>query len=146
MATIPLPKDFSYLLRLLNSNGVEYMVIGGYAVIVYGYVRTTGDLDIWVANTGENADRIVLALREFGFMKASAELFRKTNAIIRMGVRPLRIELLTGISGVEFGDCYTRREVMDFGGVPVPVICLEDLKRNKRASGRHKDLADLEEI
>jgi hypothetical protein len=122
------------------------MVIGGYAVIVHGYVRTTGDLDIWVATTGENADRIVLALKEFGFMKASPELFREPNAVVRMGVRPLRIELLTGISGVEFDECYPRREVMDFDGLPVPVICLEDLKANKRASGRYKDLADLDEL
>jgi hypothetical protein len=122
------------------------MVIGGYAVIVYGYVRTTGDLDIWVARTEENAGRIVLALREFGFTMASADVFREANAVIRMGVRPLRIELLTGISGVEFDDCYPRREVMDFEGLPVPLICLADLKTNKRASGRLKDLADLDEL
>jgi hypothetical protein len=121
-------------------------LIGGYAVNLYGYVRSTGDLDVWIANDPENAAKVAGAVRGFGFKDASAEMFQASGAIIRMGLPPVRIVIMTGISGVEFDACYERRQTMEISGLAVPVIDLDDLKRNKRAAGRMKDLADLEEL
>ncbi len=148
MAMIRLPQDFKDFLRLLNSNKVEYLVIGGYAVSYYGYPRATGDIDIWVAVDSQNAQRMVDVLTEFGFSKErlSAELFLKENQIIRMGMPPIRIELMTSISGVDFKDCYSSRVIDTIDGVEVSVINLDDLKKNKKAAGRHKDLGDLESL
>lgn len=144
----PLNPDFREFLRLLNSEKTEYLLIGGYAVALYGYERPTADLDVWVACDPVNADRLVKVLQEFGFASRSLsrELFLRPDAITRMGVPPNRIEILTGISGVDFADCNKRRRVEDLWGVAVPVIDIEDLRRNKKASGRHKDLADVEAL
>jgi predicted nucleotidyltransferase len=142
-----LPKDFKDFLRLLNSTGVEYMVVGGYAVGYYGYVRFTADIDFFIAADVQNAQRIVEALRSFGFPSGvPASTFTEARKVIRMGVSPVRIEILTSISGVDFKDAYQRRLVADIEGIPVNLIGLADLKANKRASGRLKDLADLEKL
>ncbi len=110
MATILLPPDFKDLLTFLNSNGAEYLVIGGYAVGYHGYPRATGDLDIWVARNAENAARVVAALRAFGFGsgEVTPDVFTEENRVIRMGVPPVRIEFLTTVSGVEFDACGRR--------------------------------------
>lgn len=148
MAMTPVPDDFSEFLRLLNENGVEYLVIGGYAVNFHGYPRTTDDMDIWIAIRRDNADRMLKALHAFGFGGAHArrEMFLKDDQIIRMGVAPVRIEIATTIAGVKFDACYARRVQGELGGVPVPFISLEDLRKNKAATGRHKDLADLDQL
>ena len=143
---IPLPRDFNEFLRLLNSSRAKYLLIGGYAVNFHGYSRSTGDLDIWIARDPENAARVAAVLREFGFSGAQPDLLTAPNQILRMGVPPLRLEILTSISGVDFEECYGRRILAEIGGCEVSVIDLEDLKRNKRASGRAKDLADLDEL
>lgn len=143
-----LPPDFKELLRLLNSHRVEYLLVGGYAVGYYGYPRPTGDLDVWVSVEPENADRTAKALTEFGFdpEEVSASLFQRPDNIIRMGVPPIRVKIITGVSGVEFDTCYARRASAVIDGVPVNVIGLDDLKANKKAAGRHKDLNDLEQL
>jgi predicted nucleotidyltransferase len=146
MATIRLPSDFSEFLKLLNSIGAEYLLIGGYAVNYYGSSRSTGDMDIWIARDAENAFKVAAVLRDFGFGAATQEMLSAPDQIIRMGVPPLRLEILTSISGVDFEECYARRELAEVDGILVPVIRLDDLKRNKLASGRLKDLADLEEL
>jgi predicted nucleotidyltransferase len=148
MATIRLPNDFKDFLKLLNGNRVEYLLIGGYAVGYHGYPRATGDMDIWVAINPENADRIAVALKEFGFAvpQLSAELFLRQNQIVRLGVPPVRIELMTTISGVEFQECYLARVVAELDGVKVNLIDLKHLKINKKACGRYKDLNDLENL
>jgi hypothetical protein len=135
-------------LKLLNSNGVEYLVIGGIAVGYHGYPRATGALDIWVRQSPDNADRLVKALRDFGFSGADVrrERILEQDAMLRMGFPPVRIEVLTAISGVEFGDCYPRRVQAMLDGVPVDLISLADIKRNKAASGRLKDRNDLENL
>jgi predicted nucleotidyltransferase len=145
---IELPNDFREFLRLLNAHGVEYVVIGGYAVGFHGYPRATNDLDVWIALTRENAQRAVAALREFGFGTPDlcAEFLLEPKRITRMGVPPLRIEIVNTISGVEFADCFGRRVSVEMDGVPVPIIGLEDLKANKKAAGRFKDLNDLENL
>lgn len=145
---IRLPDDFKEFLRLLGSHGVRYLLVGGYAVGVHGYPRPTGDLDIWVALEPENADRIVTALREFGFdtPQLNRGLFLLHDSLVRMGNAPFRIEIMTTISGVSFDECYEKRMDATVDGVEVSLIDLAHLKKNKRASGRLKDLADLEEL
>ena len=148
MATPALASDFKEFLKLLNSNHVEYLLIGGYAVGIHGYIRATNDLDIWVNISQQNAAKIEKALREFGFTPAALtlDLFLVRNNMIRMGLPPIRIEILTTISGVEFESCYKEREMIQIEEIPVPVISLAHLRQNKAASGRAKDLADLENL
>jgi predicted nucleotidyltransferase len=148
MATIHLPPDFREFLQLLASRGIEYLLVGGYAVAFHGYPRATADLDIWVAATPSNAEKIDAAVREFGFdvPELSRELFLEKDRVIRMGEPPIRIEILTSLSGVNFSDCYAEREVADVEGLQLNVIDLEHLKANKRAAGRYQDLSDLEHL
>jgi hypothetical protein len=145
MVIPPVPRDFKEFLKSLNSYEVEYLLVGGYAVAVYGYVRATNDLDVWVGISPQNAGRIESALRAFGFNTAElkAELFLAPNTVVRMGVPPLRLEVITSISGVDFDRCYAEREVVPLDETAVPVISLVRLRQNKAASGRPKDLADL---
>jgi predicted nucleotidyltransferase len=145
---ITLPLDFKEFLRLLNEKGVEYLLIGGYAVGYYGYPRATNDIDVWIAIAPNNAERVVAALREFGFdtPDLSVGLFLAPNKIVRMGMPPMRIEISTGISGVDFGECYNERVTAEIDGIIVNVISLRHLRINKRASGRYKDLNDLDNL
>ena len=133
---------------MLNSHRVEYLLIGGYAVGYHGYPRPTGDMDVWIALSPENAARVARALVEFGFSTEAvpASLFMESGRIVRMGFPPMKLEIVTAISGVDFKTCYTRRVRTKIDDVPVDIIGLEDLKTNKRASGRHKDLNDLEQL
>ena len=148
MATIQIPHDFKEFLKLLNSHRVEYLLIGGYAVGYHGYPRATADMDLWVGIHQNNAEKLVAALREFGFNvpQLSVNLFLKAEQIVRMGVPPLRIELLTTISGVRFENCYSERIIDMIDDVEVHIISLEHLKKNKQASGKHKDLDDLQNL
>ncbi len=148
MATPVLPPDFKEFLQLLDKHGVEYLLIGGYAVSYYGYVRATIDIDIWIAISPQNAAKTVASLREFGFdvPQLSEDLFLKPDTIVRMGVPPFRIEVFSSISGVSFEECYQERINANFDGVPIPIISLRHLKANKLASGRGKDLVDLEHL
>ena len=148
MAMIQLPTDFKEFLQLLNAYDVQYLIIGGYAVGYHGYPRATGDLDIWVAINPTNSGRIVATLKEFGFdlPDVTTELFLEENRIVRMGMPPVRIELITTIPGVTFEECYAERVEDLIEGVEVSLINLPNLKINKRASGRYKDLNDLENL
>lgn len=142
-----LADDFKEFLSLLNAHQVEYLVVGGYAVAYHGYPRATGDLDLWISSETSNAEKIVDVLRSFGFgvPGLSAELILRRK-ILRMGMPPIRIELMTQIAGVDFADCYSRRVEAHLDGVPAPLINLQDLKRNKGAAGRAKDQNDLENL
>ncbi len=148
MDTIELHPDFKDFLRLLNSHGVEYLLVGGYAVGYHGYPRATGDMDIWIAVSEANAQKAAMVLHDFGMPKetVSQELFLDKDRVIRMGVPPVCIEVITGASGVSFLDCYSRREVVEIDGILLNFISLEDLKVNKKAAARHKDLEDLEHL
>ncbi|MFG0285976.1 MAG: nucleotidyltransferase [Phycisphaerales bacterium JB039] len=143
-----LPHDFKEFLRLLSSEKIEYLVVGGYAVSYHGYPRPTGDLDIWIAIAPENAEKLVGALAKFGFGGAGAttEMFLTPGRVVRMGVPPVRIEILSSISGVEFSTCFARRINATIDGVSVNVIAREDLLANKRSAGRAKDLNDLQHL
>src|SRR5687767_11189139 len=138
MAMTRLPADFRDFLKLLNSHQIEYLLVGGYAVCYHGYYRNTVDIDFWIAVNRQNAARMTQAIREFGFNVPQLEedLFLHEGRIIRMGVEPIRIEILTQISGCDFGDCYARRVHGTLDGVPVNIISLPDLIKNKTSSGR----------
>ena len=146
MATIRLPPDFNGFLKLLNSREVRYLVVGGYAVNYHGVPRATGDIDIWIDNSPTNAAKVAAVVREFGFSQATPEVFSEAGKVVRMGVPPLRIEILTSVSGVDFGRCFANRTTADFGGATAHMIGLDDLKANKKAAGRLKDRADLEQL
>jgi len=133
---------------LLGAHGARFLLVGGYAVNYYGYVRATGDMDVWVEPSEGNAEKVVAAVREFGFdvPELSPDLFVDPDAVVRMGERPFRIELMTSISGVAFDECYGERLVERLGDTEIPFISLHHLKANKRAAGRPKDRADVHEL
>lgn len=143
-----LPLDFREFLSLLHSHKVEYLVIGGYAVGYHGYPRATPDMDIWIARNSANAERMVAALRAFGFdtSELSREVFLQDQNLVRLGKPPMCIKIMTTISGVKFDECYAERTVDIIDGVEVNFISLKHLKINKKASGRYKDLNDLENL
>ena len=145
MATIPLPQEWREFLRLMISNDVRYMLVGGIAVGYYGYPRATGDIDLWVDNSPENAKAVAKVLTEFGIEISESfySVFGIRGKVFRLGRPPLRIEILTGITGADFGDCYPRREQAQFDDLTLDIIHLADLKVNKRASGRTNDIDDL---
>jgi len=139
--------DFKEFAELLNAHRVEYLVVGGYALAAHGHPRYTGDIDFWLARSPDNIERLLAALREFGFGSLALKTEDFTpDAVIQLGQPPRRIDLLMGIDGVAFEDCFRRREVVTIDGLPLNFIGLDDFKANKRASGRLKDLADLEAL
>lgn len=144
-----LSADFRDFLKSLNDHGVEYLVIGGHAVAYHGYVRPTQDMDVWIAVSPQNAERMIGALEAFFGCKLEGltpTWFLDTEQVTRFGVRPNLIEVLTKVDGAEFKAAYSHRVVGNLEGVPVNFIALPDLKANKRASGRNKDLADLDNL
>jgi predicted nucleotidyltransferase len=148
MAKIELHPDFKDFLRLLNSHNVRYLLVGGYAVGYHGYPRATGDMDIWIEMSESNSKKVASAFRDFCTPDEaiSEDLFLETNKVIRMGVPPVRLEVITSASGVEFNECYSNREVVEIDGISINLISLGDLKKNKSAAGRHKDLEDIEHL
>jgi len=145
---IQLPADFQDFLRLLNDRGVKYILVGGYAVGYYGFPRPTGDIDFWVGISSENATKIVCVLRDFGFDLPGLrdEPFLEENQIIRLGNPPFRIEILTSVSGITFEEAYNNRKKVFFDGIPVDLLSLADLRKNKKAADRDKDRIDLKNL
>jgi hypothetical protein len=129
MLMIPLPRDFQDFLRLLDANEIRYVVIGGYAVAFHGYVRYTGDLDIFVELSDLNAAKLARALRQFGFRlpKVKPALFLRKGKIIRMGHEPMRLEILNEIDGVSFQECYKGRRIACVGNLKINFIALPEL-------------------
>jgi hypothetical protein len=148
MDTTHLPPDFKEFIQHINSAKVEYLLVGGYAVGFHGAPRFTADMDIWVGSSHENAIRLGQALAQFGFQneEITSGKFLKPQSVFRIGKPPLQIDILTEISGCEFAECFARREVLKRDEIEVSVVALGDLKANKRASGRGKDLGDLESL
>ena len=143
-----LNQDFREFLRSLNDNQVRYLVAGGYAVALHGYPRYTKDIHIWVDRNRDNASKLIAALEQFGFasLKLSMEDFLESGQIIQLGHPPNRIDLMTSLTGVNFEACYEKRKILDVDGLDINFIDLENLKANKKATGRHQDLADLENL
>jgi len=143
-----LNQDFKEFIELLNNNDVRYLVVGGYAVALHGHPRYTKDIDIWIELTPENADRVVQALEQFGFGSLGLKPadFLEPSQVIQLGYPPRRIDLLTSLKGVDFNDCYQDRTTIVIEGMNIDFINLANLKKNKQATGRHQDLADLENL
>jgi hypothetical protein len=148
MVKLLLPPDFKDFLQVLNSEKVEYLLVGGYAVGFYGYPRATGDMDVWIGPAPDNTAKVAAALRKFGFSDATVtpDLFAKPDQIFRMGVPPVSIDIISTASGVEFADCFSRRNVQVLDGIKISFIHPDDLKRNKQSSARPKDLNDLQNL
>ncbi len=140
--------DFRELLGLFNAHSVEYMIVGGYALAFHGAPRFTGDLDVFVRPTAQNAHRILAALNDFGFgsLNLGAEDFSTQDRVVQLGVPPVRVDLITSVSGVSWEACWAGRQPGAYGDVPVAFIGREQFIANKRAVGRTKDLADLEAL
>jgi predicted nucleotidyltransferase len=141
-------QDFRELLELLNTHAVEYVLIGAHALAYHGAPRYTGDMDIYIRPTVANAERIMNALREFGFgsLGLSEDDFRLPDRVVQLGHPPVRIDLMTSISGVSWEEVSANVIDGDYGNIPVKFIGREEFVKNKRAIGRKKDLADLEAL
>jgi predicted nucleotidyltransferase len=140
--------DFREFFQLLNANEVEYLIVGGYAVAYHGYPRYTKDVDVWLWIDPENAERVVKTLRDFGFESLGLGVsdFLEKDTIVQLGYAPNRIDLIMGIPGVEFEECYESRNEEEIEGVKLKFIDIENLKKAKRASGRPQDIADVENL
>lgn len=141
-------QDFQDLLRELSEAGARFLVVGAYALAAHGLPRATGDIDVWVEPTEANAELVYAALQAFGapLHDLSVEDLSTPGVVFQMGLPPRRIDILTQISGVEFDEAWTSREEVRFGDLDVFVIGPRELLRNKRATGRPKDLLDADTI
>ena len=140
--------DFKELLALFNDHRVSYLIVGGYALAFHGAPRFTGDLDIFIKPDHENASRIVAALDAFGFasLGLTESDFEQSDQVIQLGVAPVRIDLITTITGVSWDEAFAGKVVSSYGDVPVHYIGRQQFVLNKRATGRKRDLADLEAL
>ncbi len=143
-----LSKDFKEFIELLNENNVKYLVVGGYAVAFHGYPRYTKDIDIWVQPSSRNSQSLLKALDQFGFgsLDLKEDDFITPDRIIQLGYPPNRIDLLTSLKSLDFNECYKTRVKVKIQEVEINFIDIESLKKNKRATGRSQDLADLEKF
>jgi len=140
--------DFKELLELLNAHEVDYLIVGGYALALHGAPRFTGDLDIYLGIHQDNAKKVLSVLNEFGFgaLNLSEKDFTQSDQIIQLGVPPIRIDFITSIDGVEWDAAWANREKGSWDHTPVAYLSRDDFIANKRASGRLKDLADIESL
>ena len=141
--------DFKEFIQLLNAEQVEYLVGGGYAVTWHGYPRYTGDIDIWIHATPENASRMIRVLEQFGAGSAgitAKDFLDDRFEVFKMGREPIRIDMMTRMKGLEFPPAFARKEIYDSDGTPVFILSLIDLRRAKRAANRPKDKDDLQHL
>lgn len=145
---MPIHKDLREFIESLNSNGVEYLVVGAFAVAWHGHPRFTSDIDFFLRATIENADATLAALRAFGFgsLDISRQDLTKPDQVVQLGAKPNRIDLLTSISGVDFEEAWAGRCPGNIDGIPVQFIGRVELLRNKESTGRPKDLGDADEL
>ena len=143
-----LVKDFEEFIELLNKNEVKYLVVGGYAFAIHAYPKFTNDIDFFVLSKKSNIDKIISVLKEFGFdiSRIGADDLLKKDKVVQLGEPPYRIDLLTSIDGVDFEDAWQQKVCGRYGEQVLYFISKEDLIRNKKASGRKKDLDDLNEL
>ncbi len=143
-----LAPDFNEFCELLNAHHVEFVVVGAHALAFHGAPRFTGDMDILIRPTVENAQRLLLVIEEFGFpnVPLTAVQITAPGKIIEMGVPPVQIHVMSAVDGVSWDEVWTGRETATFGSNPVAFIGRDEYLRNKRAAGRAKDLADIEAL
>lgn len=143
-----LNKDYSEMLQILSNHDVRFLVVGAYAMGVYGCPRATGDIDLWVMATDENSEKVFNALKAFGapLTQVNRDTFSKPGVIFQIGVAPRRIDILTRIDGVEFDQAYENRNEIEIDEMMVPFISLKDIVTNKLSTGRAKDKLDAEKL
>ena len=143
-----LNEDYRDMLRALSEEGVSYLLVGAYALAVHGYPRATMDIDLWVMPSAANAEAVLRALRRFGAPLGglSVEDLQQDGTVFQIGVAPRRIDILTTATGLRFENAYARSVPVGIDGTDVRVLSVPDLIANKRATGRHKDLADVEAL
>jgi hypothetical protein len=141
-------KDYKELLESFNGHKVEYMIVGAYALAFHGVPRFTGDIDIFVRPSSQNAQRVLSSLVDFGFdsLKLTVDDFQNPNSVVQLGTPPVRIDLITAITGVTWEEADGGKQAGLYGNVPVCFLGREQYIANKRATGRQKDLADLEAL
>lgn len=142
---IELPRDFKELFVSLNANNVRYLLIGGYAVGVYGYSRTTNDIDVYVADDRENIERLIAAMNDFGVGGSDlSQVFAEKRSLVEIGVEPVKVQLMNFADGIAFDEAFGRRTIIHVEDISISTIGRDDLIANKIASGRYKDLDDVE--
>ena len=146
MAKKQLPDDFKDFIQYLNLNDVRYLLIGGWAVGLHGNPRATKDIDFLVSMDNENLEKLQKALLAFGSPPIDIEHFKEAGNVIRMGISPIQIDIINKADGIDIDDCYPRRTTINVGETEISVISREDLVKNKRASGRSMDIADVEKL
>jgi len=146
MAKKQLPDDFKDFIQSLNSNEVRYLLIGGWAVGLYGNPRATKDIDFLVSKDSENLEKLQKAFLAFGAPDIDIEHFKEAGNVIRMGSSPIQIDIINKADGIDIDDCYSRRTIINDGETQISVISREDLIKNKKASGRSMDIADAEKL
>lgn len=141
-------QDFKEFIELLNKHKVEYLVVGGYAVAAHGYPRFTGDIDFWIKSTPDNAKKIIEVLADFGFAgyDISEQDFMEPDNVVQLGYPPNRIDIITGVTGLDFDDCFTAKKIISLADTQVNFISLRHLRINKKATGRDRDLNDLNNL
>ena len=141
-------KDFKELLELFNSHKVDYLIVGGFALAFHGAPRMTGDMDIFVKSDPENAQRIVAALADFGLQSLgfTASDFEKPNVVVQLGVPPVRVDIITSLTGITWEQAVAGKVRGMYGDITVFYIGLSEFVVNKKATGRKRDLADLESL
>ena len=137
--------DFKDLLRSFNGDGVRYLIVGGYAVMVHTEPRYTKDLDVWIEPTESNAKAMFAGLEKFGAPTADAvpRDFTEPDVFFQIGVEPVRIDIMTSVPGLSFEAAWNNRVIVDFGGESAPVLCREDVLKSKIAAGRRRDRRDV---
>jgi hypothetical protein len=141
-----LPEDFKDFIHFLNINKVRYLLVGGWAVGIYGFPRATKDIDFLIAIDDDNLKKLRKALYEFGAPTIEMGHFKEKGNIFRMGRSPVQIDIINDASGIDMQDCYLRKNIIAVDGVEIPLISKDDLIKNKKASGRTRDLADVESL
>jgi len=141
-----LPEVFKEFIQCLNKNKVKYLLVGGWAVGIYGHPRATKDIDFLLSNDQENLNHIKKALDEFGAPPIDLEKFKENGYVIRMGSSPIQIDMINSADGIDINDCFKRKKIMDIEGIKVNVISINDLIINKTTSSRSQDIADTEKL
>ena len=141
-----LPEEFKEFIKCLNSNNVIYLLVGGWAVGIYGHPRATKDIDFLVSRDKSNLKKLQKAFLEFGTPPIDIQAFSEEGYVIRIGTSPTQIDIINKASGIDINDCFTRKNKMDVDGLEIMLISKKDLITNKKASGRQTDLGDAEKL
>ena len=146
MEKMQLPVDFKEFIQCLNSNNVKYLLLGGWAVGIYGHPRATKDIDFLISNNPENLINLQNAFFDFGAPPVNIEYFRKKGNVVRFGNSPIKIDIINEASGINIEDCYSRKKIITVENIKISVISKDDLIINKKSTGRKSDLADVEKL